>query len=149
VGEFDPVKRWVDKVEKAVDTAAQRRIVKAMGVAGKKAADDAARASLGGDRKMRNLKGSGLSAEFDEGSAGDGAVGFRGPWRLAEEGRRRAGMIRPRRRRAVLTPRGPRAWSRYGRSRGLKTYTHAVDRARTTVGKAGHDQLVDEISRVL
>lgn len=149
MGTFDPVNRWLDKVEKIVDADAQKRIVKAMGEAGKKAALDSARASLGGDRKMRNLKGAALSAEFDTGGAGDGAVRFGGPWRLAEEGRRKSGMIRPRRKRAVLTQRGPRAYSRYGRSRGLKTYTNAVDKARTTVPKAGHDQLLDEISRAL
>lgn len=145
MGDFDAVGRWVDKVEKVVAGDAQKRMLKAMGEAGKQAALESARSSLGGDRKMRNLKGAALSADYDGGEA----VRFSGPWRLAEEGRRRSGRIVPRRKRAVLTPRGPRAHSRYGRSRGLKTYSNAVDKARTTVSKAGHDQLVDEIGRAI
>lgn len=150
MGAFDPVARWVDKVEKAVDAGAQKRVVKAMGDAGEKAALASARSSLGGDRKMSNFKGGrALDADFDAGLGGDGAVKFTGPWRLAEQGRRSSGQIRPRRKRAVLTPGGPRAWSRYGRSRGLKTYSNAIDKARVTVGKAGHEQFEDEIRKVL
>jgi hypothetical protein len=65
VGEFDAVGRWVDKVEKALDGSAQKRMLTAAGNAGKKAALEAATASLGSDRKMRNLRGKGLSVGYD------------------------------------------------------------------------------------
>lgn len=153
MGEFDAVARWVDKVEHALDGSARKRALTAAGNAGKKSALEAATQSLGADRRMRNMRTKAvLSVGYD--SVGDSSVElkFRGPWRLAEEGRKASGQIRPRRRggrRAVLTPLGPRARSSYKRSRGLHTYSNATRKASVSVPKAYHDQMLDEIRRVL
>jgi hypothetical protein len=133
------------------DGAAERRIMAKAGAAGKKAALDAAAADLGGDRAMSNLRGgrARLSAGYDVGSGSSLTINFRGPWRLATEGRRASGPIWPKRKQAVMTPHGPRARSSYGRSRGLKTYDDAVRDARREVPKAAFRQLQDEIRRVV
>jgi hypothetical protein len=176
VGELDAVSRWVDKVEKGT-VEARKAMVKAAGVAGKKAALDSASRDLGGDRRFRNMpRGRALDAGYDLNGTDSVTINFRGPWRLAEGGRKKSGPIYRRgvtsttgksrkgnvrafrtigsfaggqAHRAVRTPQGPRAHSSYGRSKGLKTYTDAVDKARTAVPKAAHDEFVKAIGRAL
>src|SRR4029077_19835749 len=123
-----------------------------------------AAADLGGDRKFRNMaRGRALDAGYDVGGTDSVTINFRGPWRLAEGGRKKSGPIYRRGvtattgkarkgnvrgfqaigsfaggqgHRAVRTPQGPRAHSGFGPSKGLKTYTDAVKKARTAVPKA-------------
>jgi hypothetical protein len=137
-----------------VSGVALSRIQNKAGAAGKKAALDAAADDLGGDRAMSNLrKGRArLTAGYDVGSGTSTTINFRGPWRLANDGRRASGQIWPKARggkRAVMTPHGPRARSSYGRSRGLKTYDDAVKDAQREVPKAAFRQIQSEIGRVI
>jgi hypothetical protein len=175
MGEFDAVAQWVAKVEKSTE-AARKSMAKAAGVAGKKAALDAASSSLGGDRRFRNMKrGRALDAGYDLKGERSVVINFRGPWRLAEAGRKKSGLIYRRgvgstgksrkgnarqfraigsfagghAHGAVRTPDGPRAHSSYGPSRGLRTYTNAVRKASTTVPKAAHDEFVKAVGRAL
>jgi hypothetical protein len=119
---------------------AQRGMARAGGMAGKKAGLDAARDDLGGDRAMSNLKRgrAALNVGFDEMGGTSVRINFRGPWKLADEGRRASGTIRPRRgRRALRMPDGSfRARSRYTPSRGLNTLKDAVNKAQREVPKA-------------
>lgn len=141
------------RLEKVTDPAALRRIADKGGLAGKKAALEAASADLGGDRAFSGLR---RKAPLGVGYDVDGAtvhINFRpaGLWRLAEQGRRSSGTIQPRRRggrRAVLTPLGPRAGSSYRQSRGLGTFTEAVKDAQREVPKAAAKQFTAEIGRV-
>jgi hypothetical protein len=174
VGDFDAVTRWVDKVEKGT-VDARKAMVKAAGVAGKKVSLDAAARDLGGDRRFRNMaKGKPLDAGYDLNGTDSVTINFRGPWRLAEGGRKKSGPIYRRGvtsttgksrkgnvrafkaigsfaggqgHHAVRTPQGPRAHSGFGRSRGLKTYTDAVDKAKTAVPKAAHDEWTQALRR--
>jgi hypothetical protein len=71
---------------------------------------------------------------------------------LASAGRRSSGTIKPKRRggkKAVLTPRGPRAGSSFGRSSGLSTYEDAVKDAKRDVPRAAAAQFRDEIRKVV
>lgn len=150
-GEFAPLQQWLDKVEQVTDPAVLKRMANKAGQAGKKAALDAASDALGGDRKFSGWRGKpALSAGYDvDGTSVD--INFRPPglWRLAEEGRKKSGEIRPKRKRAVRTPDGARGGSSYGRSRGQKAYTQAVRTATKTVPEAAHEQFLDEIRRVI
>jgi hypothetical protein len=174
--DFAAVRKWMQKVEGIAKGDALRRVLNEAGKAGKKAALDAAGDSLGGDLRFRNMaRGGPLSAGYDPGSETTSSVVFRGPWRLAEGGRKKSGSIYRRgvtsttgRSRkgnarafrglsfsggqhapAIRTPDGPRAHSRYGPSRGLKTYSNATRKASVTVPKAAHDQWTEEIRRAM
>lgn len=127
------------------------RIAAKAGAAGKTSALDAAAKDLGGDRAMSNLRGgrARLSAGYDQVAGSKVQINFRGPWKLAEQGRRASGQIRPKRRRAVLTPHGPRARSSYGPSRGLDTFSDAVRDAQRSVPKAAVEQFRVEIRRAV
>ncbi len=148
------------KLTRLLDPAAQARIVRAGGMAGKKAALDAAAHDLGADRAMsgtgyRRKRAQPLSAGFDAEGGTAVAINFRpaGLWRLASQGRQSSGFIRPRKRggkRAVTPAAGvARAWSRYGRSRGLDTFDDAVRKARTDVPKAAFEQFQAEVGRAM
>jgi hypothetical protein len=131
-----------------------RRVLAKAGAAGKQSALEAARGDLGGDMAMSNLrKGKAkLSAGYDAVGGTEVAINFRGPWKLAEAGRHKSGAIRPKKRggkRALMTPLGPRAASRYGPSRGLDTYTDAVKKAERSVPKAAFRQIQAEIGKAL
>jgi hypothetical protein len=124
-------------------------------MAAKKAALDAASADLGGDRAMSGLRRkAALGAGFDRTGATEVTLNFRpaGLWILASRGRTSSGTIRPRKRggKGALAGNGfgPRASSRYGRSRGLDTFDDAVNKARTEVPKAAFKQFVAEIASV-
>lgn len=141
------------KVSGLTDPASLRRVVTAGAQAGKTAALKAAAADLGGDRAFSGLRRKApLGAGYDTRGT-EAVINFRpaGLWRLADQGRRRSGVIAPRKRggrRAVLTPDGPRARSSYRSSRGLGTYNDAVHDAQRTVPKAAHAQFVQEIGKV-
>jgi hypothetical protein len=142
------------RLEGIVDTGAKSRIMNKAGAAGKKSALDAAADDLGGDRAMSNLrKGRArLSAGYDAGIGATTVIKFRGPWKLANDGRRASGAIWPKARggkRAVMTPMGPRARSSYHPSRGLNTYDDAVKDARREVPKAAFRQLQAEIAKAV
>jgi hypothetical protein len=140
------------RLESLVDGSANRRVLTAAGTAGKKSALDAARADLGGDMAMSNLRRgrAKLSAGYDFEGDSTVAINMRGPWRLADQGRRASGKIAPKRgRKAVRTPFGPRRSSSYGPSRGLDTYQDAVRDAEQSVPKAAAEQFFDEVARVM
>lgn len=148
--DFAAVRKWMQKVERVVGESATKRILDKAGAAGKKSALEAATVSLGVDRRFGNWKrGPALSAGYDPAGSDRVVIKFRGPWKLAEKGRSSSGVIRPKRARALRVPGGFRAWSSYGRSRGLNTYSTASRKASVTVPKAAHDQFVAEIRRVL
>lgn len=112
-----------------------------IGQAGKKAALTTFRKSLGADMRMsgfrrKNVK---LSAGYDVGQPVLLNLRPKGLVMLADHGRKRSDRIVPRKRgkkSAVLTPRGPRAYSSYGPSRGLKVIDHTVKRATEDIPKA-------------
>lgn len=144
------------------DSAATGRIANKAGMAGKKAAMDAAADDLGGDRAFSGMRRRvQLSAGYDDAGQGRVQINFRpvGLWKLAEAGRRRSGPIYPRagsrkglgvtKGRAVRTPEGPRARSSFKPSRGLNTFSDAVKDARREVPKAAAEQFRDEIRRVV
>lgn len=155
----DRIAKLARQVEDLASGAAQKRIVNAAGLAGKKAALAAAAKDLGGDRKFSGMRGkTALGVGYEvEGFAA--RIGFRpgGLWKLAESGRRSGGRIYPRsgrgrrrgpqRGRAVMTPHGPRAASRYGPSRGLGTFSDGVKAARKTVGAAAYKAIAAEIRK--
>jgi hypothetical protein len=144
------------KLERLVDGSSMRRVMAKAGQAGKKAALGAAADDLGGDRRFSNMRRkTALSAGYDDLGDTRVQINFRpaGLWKLAEDGRRKSGKIRPRgrsngRRRAVMTPLGPRASSSYGPSRGLGTFTDANKDARREVPKAASTAFRDEIGRL-
>jgi hypothetical protein len=142
---------WGAKLATTLDPKAVARITRDVGMMAKKEATSAAHRSLGADAAMSNFKGGKkrLTAGFDE----DGSkvtVNFRGPWALADKGRKRSGVIKPKKgRRAVMTPYGPRAYSRYGPSRGLNTLENASDAIRREAGQVAFKQLQSEIGRII
>jgi hypothetical protein len=145
-----------EKVKKITDPGSLSRIVMAGGMAGKKAALEAASSDLGGDRSFSGMRRkAALGAGFDRTGGTEVTLNFRpaGLWRLASQGRTSSGVIKPRRRggkRALAgSGFGPRASSRYGRSRGLDTYDDAVKKARTDVPKAAFKQFVVEVGSVM
>lgn len=131
----------------------------AMGAAGKTAAHDAATADLGGDRAFSGFgRIIALSAGYDLGDPVLVKLRPDGLWLLAEDGRRRSGAIRPKRRRtrrnSTRKPRGRAAVGsggrfvkvgRYGPSRGLNTITDAVDTMNDTVPEAIGDTVIARI----
>jgi hypothetical protein len=156
VGLVDELAAFGRRMEKITDPAAIARIVRAGGMAGKKAALDAARHDLGGDRAMSGFRRkAALGAGFDAAGGTAVAINFRpaGLWRLASQGRQSSGFIRPRKRggkRAVTPAAGvARAWSRYGRSRGLDTFDDAVRQARVDVPRAAFEQFQAEVGRAM
>jgi hypothetical protein len=95
------------------------------GMFAKEVALDNVRRDLGSDMKMSG-KPVRLGAGFDLGNPVVLHLRPAGLWFLVEDGRKRRGTIRPKRRggkKAVRTPQGLRATSSYGRSRGLNTLT--------------------------
>lgn len=174
----DELTARLEKIQQVTSDQATRRVTNAAGAAGKKAALEAAADSLGGDRKFSHWpRGGALNAGYD-GVAGASQVviNFRGPWRLAESGRRSTGPIyrrgltattgasrkgNARAFRAIVsfaggqghgairTPEGPRARSSYKPSRGLKTYSKATRKASVDVPKAAHEQFLQEVASVM
>jgi hypothetical protein len=147
---------FVGRLEQVVGPAAVDRIRHKAGAAGKKAALKAASSDLGGDRAMSNFKSGKvkLGAGYDLVGAHEVKINFRpvGLWSLASAGRRSSGTIKPKRRggkKAVLTPRGPRARSTFGRSSGLSTYEDAVKDAKRDVPRAAAAQFRVEIRKVV
>lgn len=158
---------YVKKLATATDPAAMKRIGSAAGFAAKDAALAAAAKDLGGDRAMSGLKKgkSPLRAGWRSSGPSEVTIRHTGPWRLADEGRKTSGMIYPRDKnrkasrrgtarqlrtgRAVLTPWGPRAASRYGPSKGLDTLKEAVEAERKVVPPAAAKAVQAEIARVL
>lgn len=153
---------YLTKLESTLDADANRRITRAAGFAAKQAALSAVEAKLGADRAMSNYKGGRikLGVGFDQASwRVDLNHRPKGMWLLADEGRKRSGGIYPRngRRRnytpvagrAVLTPFGPRASSRFGPSRGTGVFKMAAAREREAAPKAAWEQLQAEFRRVV
>jgi hypothetical protein len=146
---------FADKLERLADPSMLHRVVQQAGLAGKKAALDAAARDLGGDRSMSGLRRkAALGAGFDRSGATEVTINFRpaGLWILASRGRTSSGEIRPRARggkRALAGGGfGPVARSRYGPSRGLDTFDDAVKQARQDVPKAAFKQFVIEVGSV-
>lgn len=152
---------YISKLESTISGDAQRRIVRAAGLAAKDAAVDAAETKLGSDRAMSNWRRGSvpLKAGFDE-AGWTLSVNHRpgGLWKVADQGRQRAGVIAPRRNgrktrtatkgRAVLTPFGPRALSSYGPSRGTGVFRLAAAKERSAAPAAAWRQLSAELKRI-
>jgi hypothetical protein len=142
------------RVAQLLEPDARKRILAKAGAAGKKASLDAARADVGPDMAMSNLrKGKAkLSVGYDPRGSTSVVIEYRGPWPLADKGRKKSGPITPKKRggkRAVMTPGGPRASSRYGPSRGLGTLLDAKKDAERDVPKAAGRQFAEEVRRVV
>jgi len=156
------------KLAALVDADSLKRIGMAGGMAAKDAALTAIVETLGPDRAMSNFRSGRvkLTAGFDVLPSGTQLrVNHRpgGLWSLADEGRHSSGAIYPRNgenrnrkaralkrgdalsRRAVMTPRGPRALSHFGPSRGSATFRKAAARERAAVPKAAHEALQAEL----
>lgn len=115
-----------------------------MGQAGKESATKAARRDLGPDQAFRNMRRKVKLASGYDLDGDDVVLHLRpkGLWKLANDGRRRQGTIRPRRgHKAVRTPQGIRSMSHYSPSRGLGTVDDAIDDMRRTVPIAAAKQL--------
>jgi hypothetical protein len=143
---------FANRVGKLADPGVARAMARKAGDAAKKSALKAAERDLGGDRSFSGMRRkSKLNAGYDDAGAGLVQLNFRpaGLWVLAQAGRRSSGTIRPKRKRAVLTPQGPRASSSYGPSRGLNTFDDAVEDARRTAPKAAAEQFRAEIAKVV
>jgi hypothetical protein len=129
-----------NKLQNIVSPATAARMAQAGGMAGKKAALDAASADLGGDRSFSGMKRkTSLGAGFDDMGGSTVRINFRpaGLWMLAERGRSGSGEIHPKTKQAVTPSAGDaRAYSRWGPSGGQGTYTDAVGKARREVPKA-------------
>ena len=142
------------RLSNLTDSASLARIVAKAGAAGKKSALDAAAKDLGGDRRFSGMRRSAALTVGYDAAGSKVQLNFRGPWKLAEEGRRSSGPILPKRRggrRAVLTPQGPRARSSYKRAprTAKRTYTDAVRDAQREVPKAAAEQFRVEIRKVV
>lgn len=157
----DELTAFAHRLSTLTDPDALRRIADKGGMAGKKAALDAAARDLGGDRRFSGMRRKvALSAGYDiQGTAAHINMRPAGLWILAESGRQQSGPIYPRggarkgrgpvRGRAVRTPQGIRARSSYGPSRGLDTFSDAVRDARRDVPKAAAKQFTDEVRRIV
>jgi len=136
VSGLDRVAKIVHDVHGVVEGAALRRVQAYVGGRSKGLALGHAAKDLGGDRAMHNYKGGKLrlGAGWDA-VPGGVAVNFRpaGVWKLVDQGRKRSGVIVPKRRRrrgarpgarrAIRMPDGGYvAFSHYGPSRGLGTF---------------------------
>lgn len=140
------------RMNQIADGDVAKRIAAKAGMAAKKSALKAASDSLGGDRAFSGMRRkTRLNAGYDAAGPGQIKVNFRpaGLWKLADKGRRSSGTIRPRSKQAVLTPRGPRRTSSYGRSRGLNTLEDAYDDARRTAPKAAREQFSAEVRKLV
>lgn len=140
------------RMTQIADGSVAKRIANKAGAAAKKSALRAAEGSLGGDRAFSGMRRKArLNAGYDDAGQGQVRINFRpaGLWILADKGRRESGPIKPRARRAVMTPFGPRASSTYGPSRGLNTLTDAVDDAQRTAPKAAREQFSAEVRQLV
>jgi hypothetical protein len=141
-----------NRVSKIVDPAVLKRVILAGGMAGKKAALDAASRDLGGDRAFSGLgRKVSLSAGFDDVGSTQIRLNFRpaGLWKLAERGRRAGKPIYPKSKQAVLTPQGPRARSTTGHWGGKDTYSDAVKDAKREVPKAAFKAFQFEVAKLV
>jgi hypothetical protein len=121
----------------------------AVGGFAKEEALDAVRRDLGGDMAFsgwrRKVK---LGAGYDIGKPVILNLRPAGMWFLAEDGRKRSKKFGPKRRggkKAVLTPRGPRANSTSTRSRGLNTLTdtqQAIERGIVKAAEQGMNEII-------
>lgn len=107
----------------------------ALGQFGKETALEEAQRSLGSDKQFSGMKRKvRLGAGYDMGTPVVLNLRPGGLWILADEGRKRSGEIRPKRRRrtssgrppALRTPRGIRSSSRYRPTRGLDTIRNVM-----------------------
>ena len=159
-----------------VDSDAFERVQYAAGFAAKDAAMEVVREALGPDMAMSNFRSGKvkLRAGFDlDGSDVLLQLRPKGVWVLADAGRKRSGdifriawkekrsrhgnvrMVRDRRafggRKgiAVMTPRGPRASSKFGPSRGLKVIARTAKRAEANLIEAAGDAIVLEVAKAV
>lgn len=124
----------------------------AIGQFGKETALDEVQRALGNDRQFSGLRRKvALGAGYDTGTPVVLNLRPAGLWFLAEDGRKRRKRIFPRKRdgrQAVLTPRGPRAYSTSGPSRGHKTLTRTIDGIEKNILKAADKGLSEVINKV-
>jgi hypothetical protein len=122
----------------------------AVGQFAKEAALDAAAKDLGADRAFSGWRRKvSLGAGYDLGNPVVLNLRPAGMWFLAEDGRKRTKRIFPKKRggkKAVMTPRGPRAYSTSKRSRGLHTLTDAENAINKGIVKAAENGL-NEMTR--
>lgn len=142
-----------DRLARIVAPDAMVRMGHAAGRASRDASLEAAADALGPDRAMSGMRGRAtLRAGYDlPGAPGRVQLNLRpaGAWNLADKGRQSVKQIKPRKRKALSTPRGPRANATPGPSRGLRVISHSLTRARADALPAVHAQLGREIRGVL
>ena len=130
------------KLERLANGIDDPRVIKAAGMAAKRATLDVARDVSGGDGKLSGWGRNGLKlgAGYDQTGPHEVTIHLRpaGPWQVMEEGRRGGGTIVPRSRgrgrnrtagRALMTPWGPRASVRGSSSRGKSAITKAAEKS--------------------
>jgi hypothetical protein len=148
----------IRQLDQLTNAAAVSRYGKAAGFAAKDAALAQAAKDLGPDRAMSNLKNgkSPLRAGWEQTGPAVVTVTHTGPWNLADKGRTKSGVIYPRDKnrkagkrgtarqlrvgRAVMTPWGPKASSRYGSSRGLDTFRKAIQVEKKSAAAAAQQE---------
>ena len=141
-----------NRMQRITSGSVKRSILTKAGMAAKKAALDAAEDALGGDRSFSGMRRKAkLGAGFD--TTGDSRIQLNlrpaGLWSLAESGRRASGPIRPRAKKAVLTPMGPRSRSSFGPSRGNDAVSNAWKHAAQDAPRAARKQFAVEVRKLV
>lgn len=123
----------------------------AIGLFGKETALNQAKRDLGGDMAFSGWKSKvRLGAGYDLGTPVVLNLRPAGMWFLAEDGRKRRGKIRPKKRGgkiAVSTPQGARYSSSYTRSRGFKSITKIERNIEKGIVKAAEKGVNDMITK--
>lgn len=124
----------------------------AIGQFAKETALDGAAKDLGADRSFSGWRRKvALGAGYDLGTPVVLNLRPAGMWFLAEDGRKRNKRIYPKKRggkKAVMTPRGPRAYSTSKRSKGLGTITdveRAIDKGIVKAAEKGLNEMTRKV----
>jgi hypothetical protein len=140
------------------DSGAQKRIVTAGGIAGKKASLLAAAKSLGSDLAMSNFKKGKVKLQvgFDVVSDHEVKMNYRpdGIWILADKGRKRSKTVRRKKKQGgtfVMPPASPSFRSSFisQPSRGVGTLTDAINAAKEAAPLAAYAQVNIEIAKAI
>ncbi len=142
-GDFADLNRKLAEVAKGIESP---QVVRAAGLAAKKAATEVAKDVSGGDQRLSGWgrRGIKLGVGFDE-APGQVTLNLRpgGVWVVMEQGRRGGKVVRPRKRRgarALSTPYGPRASITLGATRGKRAVARSQDDARREAVRAARSE---------
>jgi hypothetical protein len=148
-GDLGDLARKLNQVQQGVDNP---RVIRAAGMAAKKATLEVARGVSGGDGRLSGWgkRGVKLGAGYDEAGSGRVQINLRpaGVWKVMEDGRRGGKVVRPKRKKvkAFATPYGPRASFRLGATSGKGAITKAAKESRGEAVKAASRE-VNQILR--